>query len=260
MEQQNSNPTSIKYVGHSTVLLEMSGVKVLTDPVFRKRIWFLKRNGPHALDGIDLGSLDAVLLSHMHFDHMDYPSLNAIPRSVPIVAPQGGGKYLRRKVSHEIIELHEGESIEIKNISITATPSNHHSGFYWPFWYPSKVLSYILQGSQTVYFVGDTALFDGMGDLGREYNIDAALLPVWGYGPYIRGDHLSPTDAASALSMLSPRMAIPIHWGTLRPIGPWWKKMSFMKDPPHLFWKRAAECAPETNVCILNPGESTLVC
>jgi L-ascorbate metabolism protein UlaG (beta-lactamase superfamily) len=121
------------------------------------------------------------------------------------------------------------------------------------------VLSYLIRGSQTFYFVGDTALFERMKEVGRICDIDVALLPVWGYGPYLRGHHLSPNDAACAVSMLSPRIAIPIHWGTLSPIGPFWRKMSFLKDPPHAFAWKTARYAPQTDVRVLRPGESTSI-
>lgn len=260
MQENNPACTNITYIGHSTVLIEMGGVKILTDPLFRKRLWFLKRQGPEPRKNIDLHDVDAVLLSHMHFDHMDYPSLREIPWTTPIIAPRGASKYLKRKVSHDVIEMTEGESLQIEGVTIDATHSRHDTGLYWPFWYPVDVLSYIVRGPRTVYFVGDTALFDQMQEIGQEYDIDAALLPVWGYGPYIRGDHLSPADAASALSMLSPKTAIPIHWGTLRPIGPWWKKMSFLNDPPWAFSRHAASQAPQTDVRVLYPGETTRVC
>ncbi len=256
---EHYSAADITFIGHATVLIEMSGVRILTDPVFRRRLWFLRRSAFEYPFHSDINAVDAILLSHMHFDHMDYPSLREIPKSTPIIAPKGAGHYLRNKVSHEIIEMGEGESMDIKGVKINAAPSHHRGGFYWPFWLPAGVLSYMLEGTKTIYFAGDTALFDRMSELGSGYDIDAALLPVWGFGPYIRGDHMSPGQAASALSALSPRTAIPIHWGTLRPAGPVWNRMSFLKDPPLSFSAHAAKLAPGTEVRVLNPGERTLV-
>ncbi len=251
--------TRITFVGHSTTLVEMSGVRILTDPVMRDKFRFLRRRDGVCTKRLDMESLDAVVLSHMHFDHMDYPSLRMVPHQVPIIAPTGAGRYLGGKVGHDVVEMKVGESFRIGEVEIRATPSLHDSGFYWPFWYPREVLSFMFVGSETVFFIGDTALFDDLRDLGRDFDIDAALLPVWGCGPYLRGHHMTPLDAAEALSMLSPRTGIPIHWGTIHPVGPIWKKMGFLTTPPHVFAREAARKAPMTEVRILAPGESTVV-
>jgi len=249
----------LTYVGHATVLVEMAGVRILTDPLFRDRLWFLRRNGSSPRRDEILAGLDAVLLSHMHFDHMDYPSLRAIGPEVPIIAPRGARRYLGRKVPHQVVEIGEGDQVRVGPLTVHGMPSVHNTGFYWPFWYPTSVLSFLIEGPQNVFFVGDTALFDNLSLLGENHRIDAALLPIWGFGPYIRGDHLSPSEAAAALSMLSPRVAIPIHWGTLRPIGPWWRGRPFLERPPEEFAWVASLLAPSTDVRVLNPGESTLV-
>lgn len=252
------NAALITFVGHATTLTEMSGTRILTDPVFRHRFRFLKRRFAMSTGSIDLQELDAVLLSHMHFDHMDYPSLRMIPRETPIIAPAGASRYLERRVGHDVIEMRVGDTLRVGGVEIHATPSLHDSGFYWPMWHPKTVLSYMLVGSQTVFFVGDTALFD-MREIGEMYDIDLAMLPVWGFGPYLRGDHMTPAEAAEALAMLTPRVAVPIHWGTLHPVGPLWKKMAFLHRPPHAFSLEATRHAPATDVRVLRPGDSTVI-
>jgi L-ascorbate metabolism protein UlaG (beta-lactamase superfamily) len=249
----------ITFVGHATTLVEMSGIRILTDPVIRHRLRFLKRRFAMSASPVDFQELDAVVLSHMHFDHMDYPSLRMIPRHTPIIAPEGASRYLARRVGHDIVEMGVGDKLRIGEVEIHATPCRHDTGFYWPMWHPKTVLSYMFVGSQTIFFVGDTALFESMRDLGECYDIDAALLPVWGFGPYLRGDHMTPEEAAHALSMLLPRVAIPIHWGTLHPLGPWWKKMGFLHRPPRAFALEAMNLAPDTDVRVLAPGASTLI-
>jgi L-ascorbate metabolism protein UlaG (beta-lactamase superfamily) len=262
MQPQAPEPrksAKITFVGHSTTLVELSGVRVLTDPIFRDKFRLLRRRNRVCTRRIDVDSLDAIVLSHMHFDHMDYPSLRMIPRHVPIIAPVGAARYLGREVGHDIVELKAGDGVRIGGVDIHATPSLHDSGFYWPFWYPKSVLSFVFVGSRTVFFVGDTALFEDLREVGRDFEIDAAMLPVWGCGPYLRGHHMTPAEAAEALAMLRPRTAIPIHWGTIHPIGPLWKKMSFLAEPPRLFAREAARRAPMTEVRLLSPGESTII-
>jgi L-ascorbate metabolism protein UlaG (beta-lactamase superfamily) len=249
----------ITFVGHATTLVEMNGIRILTDPVFRQKFRLLRRRSALSTGPIDLHKLDAVLLSHMHFDHMDYPSLRMIPRYTPIIAPEGASRYLGRKVGHDIVEMRVGDVVRIGGVDIHAMPSQHESGFYWPMWHPREVLSYMLEGDQTVFFVGDTALFDHMNEIGQQFDIDAAMLPVWGFGPYLRGDHMTPAQAAEAVRRLRARVAVPIHWGTYHPVGPWFKKMGFLHRPPHTFADEANRIAPNTDVRVLHPGHSTIV-
>ena len=249
----------ITFVGHATTIVELSGTRILTDPLLRHRFCHLRRYSPFADVEVDPSTIDVVTLSHMHFDHMDYPSLRMIPSDVPIVTPVGGARYLRNKVDHDIVELRVGDSLRVGEVDIHATPAQHDSRCYWPLWFSQAVLSYMFMGSQTVYFVGDSALFDHMRELGQQYRIDTALLPIWGYGPYLRGDHMNPADAARALAMLLPRVAVPIHWGTYHPVGWWWKRMSYLWRPPHAFALEASRNAPETDVRILMPGDTTIV-
>jgi L-ascorbate metabolism protein UlaG (beta-lactamase superfamily) len=108
------------------------------------------------------------------------------------------------------------------------------------------------------YFAGDTELFDGMAQIGREHAPDIALLPVSGFGPYIGRGHLNARTAAQALCLLRSRVAIPIHWGTLSPAGPGWHRWSFLDDPPYAFLAHAAREAPQVEVRILKPGQETV--
>ena len=111
----------------------------------------------------------------------------------------------------------------------------------------------MIEGRNRVYFAGDTDLFDAMADLAP---LDVALLPVWGWGPSLGHGHMDPARAASALSMLRPRLAIPIHWGTLYPAGLGWFRPHLLTEPPLRFARQAAELAPEVEVRVLEPGQS----
>jgi L-ascorbate metabolism protein UlaG (beta-lactamase superfamily) len=122
-------------------------------------------------------------------------------------------------------------------------------------WRPiTDCLGYILYGKRSVYFAGDTDLFDGMADIGQR--VDVALLPVWGWGPTLGAGHMDPYRAARAVQLLQPSLVIPIHWGTyfpsgLRPIMP-----QFVAQPPYDFARYANQITPEVQVCVLDPGDA----
>ena len=231
------------YVGHATVVIDLDGVRLITDPVLRPRILHLRRVGavpPAALRGID-----AVLLSHAHWDHLDLPSLERLGKELPIVCPKGLAPLLRRKRFTHVTTLEVGEEVAIGALAVRAVHAEH-DGSRGPG--ASGELGFVIAGSRTVYFAGDTDLFDGLSELG---SVDLALIPVAGWGSKVGPGHLDPERAAEAVRRLQPRVAVPIHWGTLAPIG----RVPDL-DPPHEFARLVAEVAPEVEVKILEPEQS----
>jgi len=238
----------ITWIGHSTVLLELDGARVLTDPVLRKRVAHLRRvEGPDAQVQRDV---DAVLVSHIHHDHLDLPSLR-LHRSWPVVVPRGAGPFLERH-GLQALELEIGEETHIGALTVRATLAEHHArrgglGFAAP------AIGYLICGSSRIYFAGDTDLFEGMRDLAP--GLDVALLPVAGWGPRVPAGHLDSLRAAQALSLLQPRVAIPIHWGTYRTVGSS-RDASTLREPAEEFKRLAAELAPQVDVRVLPVGGS----
>lgn len=254
--RDNHNGSLVTYVGHATAHIELDGETFITDPLLRDRLLHLRRETPCASNGcVPLEGLSAALVSHLHPDHADISSLRRIPDDVPVIAPQGTGSYLRTRLPHAIHTIEQWEGVRRGSVEIIAVPAAHRgpgtqlSSF-------SACVGFVIRGSSTVYFAGDTALFAEMAELGETFDIDVALLPVWGYGPNLRGDHMTPRDAAHALTMLRPRVAVPIHWGTFRPLGKLWSRLNYFNDPPYTFAGYAAYLAPDTEVVVLQPGES----
>jgi L-ascorbate metabolism protein UlaG (beta-lactamase superfamily) len=241
----------ITYLGHSTVLLEMAGLRLLTDPILRARVGPLVRSEA-PVPPEHWQHIDAVLISHSHWDHLDYGSLRLVGRDVPILVPEGMGARLRGRGFRQVEELSPGEVTRLGSLRIEATEAAHR-GFPRPIGPTDLAIGFLLKGSASVYFPGDTALFDAMSDLARD--LDLALMPVWGWGPRARAsEHLDPLGAARALQLLRPSVAVPIHWGTLHPVGFKWLKPSTRVDPPHTFARLAAELAPDTTVHVLPVG------
>ncbi len=243
----------VTYVGHATVLAELDGVRLITDPVLRARIGPLRRHGAPPAPGVT-DELDAVLISHLHHDHADLPSLRRIDRDVPVLAAPGSGKPLERQGFVAVSELAPGESSRVGDVVVTATEAKHPGG--GRFERRSEAVGFLLTGRRRqIYFAGDTDLFDGMAELGGE--LDLALLPIWGWGPSLGPGHLDPERAARAAALLSPRIAVPIHWGTLYPLGLARLRPDPLRLPPREFetWMRAL--APQVEARVLAPGEET---
>jgi L-ascorbate metabolism protein UlaG (beta-lactamase superfamily) len=240
---------SVTYLGHATVRLDLAGARLLTDPVLRDRLGHLRRRSP-SLAPDDYERLDGVLVSHLHLDHLDMPSMRRLERTVPVVIPRGGGAILRKIGFKDVREVAAGDSVRIAGVEVLAVPAVHDPRRR-PGGVRADALGYVAAGAARVYFAGDTDLYDGMSEIGA---LDLALIPVWGWGPTLGEGHLDPESAARALALLRPREAVPIHWGTLFPIG--LSSGDRLTAPPREFADHAASLAPGVKVTILEPGTS----
>ena len=242
-------PARITWLGHSTVLVELDGTRVLTDPVLRDRMAHLRRTKP--ADAGMLYALDGILVSHLHYDHLDFSSLERLGRSVPVVVPRGAGRLLRRRRFEQVVEVETGEEVRIGGLIVRATHADHEGGRGF-LGTEVAALGYLIRGSHQIYFAGDTDLFKGMATLAADLNI--ALVPIWGWGPSLGPGHLDPRRAAEALRLLRPRLAVPIHWGTYAPLGFGRLQTAMLTDPVTEFRRHAAELAPEVEVHVLDLG------
>ena len=236
------------------MLLELGGVRLLTDPVLRPGIAHIKRYAsPPAPDVTS--DIDAVLISHLHLDHLDLQSLRSLDGPFRLLVPRGAGTFLRRKGFAHAEELAFGQSSDVQGVEVVATPATHDAR-RWPVSGPQAVpIGFVVRAAHSVYFAGDTDLFDGMD--GLEPELDVALLPVWGWGPALGPGHLDPERAARAAQLLRPHIAVPIHWGTFYPRGR--RKGDRLTAPPREFSARVAELAPQVTVRVLEPGGSLVL-
>lgn len=245
---------SLTWIGHATVLVELGGARVLTDPLLRSRLGHLRRHGPPPAAAA-MRDLDAVLVSHLHLDHLDLPSLRRLDPEVPLLVPRGAGGFLRRSGFPHAREVEVGERVGVGGVDVIAVPATH-DGRRQPLRKTSaETLGFVIEGPRRVYFAGDTDLFDGMADLAG--TLDVALIPVWGWGPTLGEGHLDPARAAQAAAVLAPRLAVPIHWGTFYPRALHRVRPAPLRDPPHAFAAQVAELAPSVEVRVISPGGST---
>jgi L-ascorbate metabolism protein UlaG (beta-lactamase superfamily) len=245
-----TNAGRLTYVGHATVLVELDGSRILTDPVLRARIAHIRRQGP-VPSMQRLVPLDAVLISHAHADHLDLPSLRMVADGATVVAPRGCKALLRRSGARRIVELEEGQRCCMGAVTVEAFHADH-DGRRHPLARRIAALGYLLTGTARVYFAGDTDLFADMAELAGR--VDVACLPVAGWGPRLPPGHLDPARAARAVALIRPAIAVPIHWGTMRSIGA--RPATDLQEPARAFANAVSALGLEVEPAILQPGES----
>jgi L-ascorbate metabolism protein UlaG (beta-lactamase superfamily) len=173
---------------------------------------------------------------------------------VRLIVPRGAGAWLGRAGFERVVELAADETTEVGEIEVAAVQA-HHQPRRWTMAGPkAQPIGFEVRGKRRVYFAGDTDLFPEMDEMAG--TIDVALLPVWGWGTTLGTGHLDPRRAAEAAARIRPRIAVPIHWGTLFPIGRARKHGHLLHDPPREFAAQVAELAPDVEVRVLEPGES----
>lgn len=243
---------AVGYVGHGTVRIEVDGAVLLTDPLLRRYVGHLRRPSPVAAGAAE--GLTAILISHGHRDHLDAPSLRVIDRDVPVVVPRGLGRLVGRQGFANVTEVVEGDELGFGTVRVRATHAEHDDRRR-PGRLRGDAVGYAVLGSRNVYFAGDTGPFDAMDDLVPDLHL--ALLPIWGWGPRVGKGHMDPLRAARAVELMGPRVAVPIHWGTLAsPRAPW---LDDPERPAREFAERVAAATPGVEMRVLQPGEATEV-
>lgn len=245
---------ALRWVGHATAVIDVDGVRVVTDPLLRSYAGPLMRHAvPVERDWWD--GVDVVVLSHLHHDHVDVPSLHSLPASTRVLAPRGAAPVLRRAGRLDVVEVVPGQRVDVGAVTVEVTPARHDDRRWrGPWGAVAAPVGYLIEGSTQVYFAGDTDAFPEMAALAGR--IDVALLPVGGWGVTLGEGHLDPRRAAESLRVLQPRVAVPVHWGTLRPLGLRRVRPELFDQPGPLFRQHAAELAPDVTVAVLAPGEA----
>ncbi|MDQ6888028.1 MAG: MBL fold metallo-hydrolase [Gemmatimonadota bacterium] len=222
------------WVGHSTVLLQLGAMNVLTDPIWSERASPLSRIGPKRWvePGVEMGRLpplDLVLLSHNHYDHLDEPTVRRLAKLHPAarwVAPLGLASRLQSWGVSRAAELDWWQSLHIAGATITCTPAQHFSARGLRDRNRTLWCGYAVRaGSHRVFFAGDTGYHPEFGRIGAQLGpFDLALIPIGAYAPrwFMRSVHMDPDEAVSAYTDVrtghptSHPAMLPIHWGTFK--------------------------------------------
>ncbi len=234
----------ITWIGHASLLVQFKGVNVLIDPNWANWLIVVKRL-KHAGVQIDhLPAIDLVLITHAHFDHLNRRSLKSVAAHQPIVVPSGVGSLVKDLGFKEVREMRWWETVEV-----TFTPAKHwgariladrHRG------YGGYVMS---MNGRDIYHMGDTANFDGFGEIGERLHPEVAMVPIGAYQPpSFKDHHICPEEAVDAFIQLGAKTMIPMHWGTYR--------LSYepMHEPPQRLMKAAAERGVLQKVSFLIEG------
>ena len=246
----------VTWWGHSTCTIDDRGVRVLTDPLFCSRLGHLRRRrGP--LPDDRSRHADLAIVSHLHADHLHLGSLSLLPRHVPVVVPRGALRAvpgLRRLRDRELIEVAPGDTVRVGDVVVEAVPAEH-DGHRWP-WSRQRApaLGYVVSGAARTYFAGDTDCSAVVREaVGR---CDVALLPVGGWGPRLGPGHLDAVRAAGFLAELDAHHAVPVHFGTMWPIGLGPVRQDRFNRPGTEFTLQAARLGLPCSVRELQPGET----
>ena len=251
----------LTWMGHSSVLAEIDGRRVLFDPVWGERCSPFAFAGPKRLHPVPLplatlGPLDAVVISHDHYDHLDLPTIRALAGTDTVFAvPLGVGAHLERwgVSTDRLRELDWNETTNIAGISLTATPARHFCGRGLRNQQHTLWASWVVAGPEhRIYHSGDTGYFPGFKDIGAEHGpFDATMIQIGAYSEYWPDIHMTPDEGIQAQLDLQggkPHgVMLPIHWGTFNlAVHPWAEPGEWTKD--------AAEEA-EQSAAFPQPGE-----
>lgn len=252
----------ITYIGHATLLIEIGGAHVLTDPNFETSLGgFLPRVSAPGIPLEQLPPLDAILLTHAHADHLSFKALDALGTSVPVYAPPIIARWLHQLGYKHAQPLAPNEALRLANVHVHAAPARHKGNRYGYDRRRAATNMYLLENSsESCFFAGDTGLGETTHLLVesilwlRERELDVALLPI-GYAPWwkrksFREGHLTSADALDLFARLRARHLIPYHWGTFRHV------TAGAHDAIREFRTLVGGHARGADVRILEPGEA----
>ena len=251
---EQRGPLSIAWLGHSTVVIDLDGIRLITDPLLGQHAGLLRRRGPGPDPRLWAGP-DAALVSHLHHDHLELRSLRKLP-GVPVLTAPVNARWLRQRGIETAIPMPEGWAAVGGGVDVRLTRADHR---HRPMPHrPNAANGHLVRGAgATVWVAGDTSLFDEMHTLGEPLAraLDVAVVPIAGWGPRLSEGHMDGEQAAVACARVGARYALAVHWGTLHPpvlnrfAGDW------MDRPHDEFATALAREAPGCELIDLRPGD-----
>lgn len=213
--------SSITFIGHSTFLIRLGEVALLTDPYYENTLGgIMPRVVSPPIDMERLQDISLITITHTHLDHLSLSTIKKIKGGCPILVPEGTKGYLKKLASKKVREIRWGETVFCGRVGITALPAAHLSARYI-MGQRTITNSYLLQwNGMNIYFVGDSGYSHTFKEIGEQYAVDIAILPIGLATPavFFGKNHLSPHTAIKAFLDLKAKKIIPAHFGTFRTI------------------------------------------
>lgn len=257
--RSNGHVPSVTWIGHSTFLVQIGGLNVLTDPHWGEMTSPVSFAGPRRLvrPGIrfeDLPRIDAVIISHDHYDHLDEGTVLRLAREhkPKFYVPLGVGAWLAERGVDGAIEMDWWQRQEFRGVSFVCTPAQHSSGRYLHDQNKRLWSSWVLHsGSKRLFFAGDTGYNPSLRDIGKLGPFDLVLMPVGGYSGWQKHpNHVSPEEAVQLFEDVGGRLMVPMHWGTFD------LNREPADEPPARVLAEALRRGIEERMAILNPGQT----
>jgi N-acyl-phosphatidylethanolamine-hydrolysing phospholipase D len=255
----NGHVPSVTWIGHATLLVQIGGLNVLTDPHWGEMTSPVSFAGPRRLirPGIrfqDLPRVDAVVISHDHWDHLDEATVLRLAREhrPKFYVPLGLGAWFRERGVDDVIEMDWWQRAQLRGVTFVCTPAQHSSGRYlhdqnkrlWSSWV-------VESGGRRVFFAGDTGYSPAFREIAKLGPIDLALVPIGGYSGFKRHpNHVNPEEAVQVFEDVGGRLMVPMHWGTFD------LNREPPDEPPTRLLAEALRRGVEDRMAILSPGQT----
>ncbi|PIC80614.1 MBL fold metallo-hydrolase [Sporosarcina sp. P18a] len=213
----NRSKASITWIGHSTCLIQINGLNIITDPVWAKRMGFQKRLTEPGVALVELPEIDVVIISHGHYDHLDFGTIRHLKGHPKYFVPVGLRSKFQIRGYKKVFEAEWFESFVFENTKFTFVPAQHWTKRTMTDTNTSHWGGWIIESAeQSIYFVGDTGYFRGFQEIAKKFTIDTVLMPIGAYEPewFMKESHLTPEDAVKGFLELAGKTFIPIHYGT----------------------------------------------
>ncbi len=207
----------VTWIGHASFLLQTSELNILVDPNWSRWLKVIKRLKQPGFEIHHLPEIDYVLVTHAHFDHLDRRTLRKVAADQPIIVPTGVGNLVHDLGFNIVHELDHWQQVELEGLRVSLTPCHHWGARFLADRHRGFGGFVIETAGRSIFHCGDSAYFDGFGEIGQRYNVELALLPIGAYDPPSgREVHMNPEEAILAFKELRASKLVPMHYGSFR--------------------------------------------